>query len=157
MDGLSEYLLGVCAAALICAVVTGLLGKKGSMGTGIKFVCGCFMLLTVLSPLTGLQLRGVNYMFTDVSAEADTLRESGENSARNQLTAIITEQTQAYILDKAEDLGASITVQVQCSVDELPVPSSVQISGTVSPYAKKRLTDIITEDLGIRKEELTWS
>ncbi len=157
MGGLGEYLLGVCGAAVLCAVVTGLLGKNGSMNAGIKLMCGCFMLLTLLAPVVGIRLGSLDVVFADVSEEAEAIRESGENSARQELVSIISQQTQAYILDKAEDLGASITVQIQCSSDTIPVPESAQITGNVSPYAKKRLTDILREDLGIPGEALTWS
>ena len=81
---------------------------------------------------------------------------SGQQMAREQETQIISRQTQSYILDKAQALGAMIEAEVGLS-DERPfVPVSVTIKGNLSPYARQVLENIIQNDLGIRKEDQLW-
>ena len=60
-------------------------------------------------------------------------------------------------MDKAESLGAELTVEVTLSDDELMVPCAVKLSGAISPYAKKVLSDTIAKDLGIQVEEQIWT
>ncbi len=157
MGWAAEYLLGVCAAAMVCAAVTALVGKKGTVGPVVKLMTGCFMLLTLLTPLGGIRLGSLEDLISDVSADADAMAAAGENSARQELVLRITERTQAYILDKAAALGADVRVQITVSDDDIPVPSGVTVSGSISPYAKKRLEAVLTTDLGISEEAVKWN
>ena len=77
--------------------------------------------------------------------------------AYQAMTELIKEKSQAYILDKAAELDASITADVTISEEELPKPLSVVISGQVSPYNRKRLESILETDLGIAKENQVWT
>ena len=40
---------------------------------------------------------------------------------------------------------------------EIPIPIKVRLSGKASPYAKGQLQQIITEELGIEKENQIWT
>ena len=48
MDAIREYLIGVVAAALLCGVITTLIGTKGTVGVAVKLVSGLLMLLAVV-------------------------------------------------------------------------------------------------------------
>jgi hypothetical protein len=45
---------------------------------------------------------------------------------------------------------------VYLSEDTIPVPISVEIRGSVSPYGKQQLTKLLEEELGIAKENQLW-
>lgn len=114
------------------------------------------MALTVVGPLVNVKLGDLEDLTLDFRIDAQALTSEGENSAREAMAQIISEQTAAYILDKAESLGASISVTVSLSDDPYPVPTSVQLEGSVSPYARKELNGYISENLGIEAEEIEW-
>lgn len=114
------------------------------------------MALTVVGPLVNVKLGDLEDLTLDFRVDAQALTAEGENSAREAMAQIISEQTAAYILDKAESLGASISVTVSLSDDPYPVPTAVQLEGSVSPYARKELNGYISENLGIEAEEIEW-
>ncbi len=157
MAAVGEYLLRVCGAAVLCAVISGFMDKKGMLGAAVKLLTGIFMVVTLMGPLVNIRLTAVENVFLDFEQEADDLAASGENSARETMMTIIKDRTEAYILDKANALGASLTVEVTLNTDDIPTPKGVHLMGNISPYAKKRLTDIIQTDLGIFAEAQTWN
>ena len=67
------------------------------------------------------------------------------------------DKAEAYILEIAGQLSASVTVEVSVGGDSIPVPQSVRLDGAVTPYAKSRLQTIISEELGISKENQIWT
>lgn len=155
MEAIRSYLLSVTAAALICSMVTKLV-HKGTVGTVMKLLTGICMALTVVSPLVDIRLDGLKDLTVDVSQAASKAAAAGENLARQELETIITAQTQAYILDKAEELGLSLSVEVVLSGESYPVPAGVKLEGNASPYARMVLSDYITEKLGISAEDQKW-
>jgi hypothetical protein len=68
----------------------------------------------------------------------------------------IIQQTQAYILDKARSLDAELTVEVFLGDGTIPVPIGVRLEGNISPYARKLLSQMLQDDLGIPAEEQIW-
>ncbi len=156
MDGIREYLIRLTAAALVCGIVTSLVGKKGSIGSVIKLLVGIFMMMTIVSPWMRIRFDSLESYFEDISTHAQVLVDEGENAVRDDLATIIKEKTQAYILDKANSFGAELTVEVSVDGSELPVPNVVRISGSISPYGRKQLESIITQELGIALEDQIW-
>ena len=57
MTGLKTYLLSVCGAAFVCAVLDCFWSKKsyGAMG---KMISGLFLALTVTCPINGIITQG---------------------------------------------------------------------------------------------------
>jgi len=53
-------------------------------------------------------------------------------------------------------MDASISVEVMVQSGTIPVIESVSLYGTVSPYAKGALTQMMEEDLEIKKEDQHW-
>ena len=155
MEALREYLLSVTAAAIVCALVRRLLAGKGSAETMGKILAGIFMALTVLSPLTQLRLPQLSEL--PFSADAQQAVQAGEESARKALAERITAGAEAYILEKAAAMQATLTVKVELSSDPIPVPLRVYLQGNIAPYAKQKLQTMIRQDLGIDKENQVWT
>ena len=156
MEAIRGYLLSVTGAAVICAVVSALLGKKGTISAMGKLLTGIFMAITVISPLAKIQLSNADALWDDLSVDAAAAVAAGEEAANIELRAGIKSQTEAYILDKAASYAAELTVEVTLSDDDPPLPCAVRLTGSVSPYAKRQLQQLIAEDLGIPKEAQTW-
>lgn len=155
MEGVRQYLIGITAAALVCGIAVRLV-HKGLVGAVVKLMAGVFMALAVAAPLVNIKLDDLTKMTLDIHADAEALTAEGENSAREAIAQIISGETAAYILDKAEALGASVTVTVYVSSDAYPVPTHVRLEGSVSPYARLELNEYISANLGIEAEEIEW-
>lgn len=155
MESVSAYLISVTAAALLCAIVTNLAGS-GITGAVVRLTAGVIMALCVVSPWLNIRLDGLRELTLDISAEADEITADAENNARQEMERIISQQVRTYILDKAEELGVSISVDVQLEGQDIPVPSGICIRGAVSPYAKSVLSGYISDIFGIGSEGQTW-
>ena len=155
MQALKEYLLSVTAAAMVCSLVRRLLAGKGSAEATGKILAGIFMALTVLSPLTQLHLP--EWSELPFSCEAQAAVSRGQEQARKELAAGISQRVEAYILQKAADLQADLTVEVVLSDDPIPVPVQVCLRGHIAPHARQKLQTMIRQDLGIDKENQLWT
>ena len=157
MESVREYLLCITVTALCCSILSTILGKKGMCGNAVKFLCGIVMILAVVGPLLNLQMSNLKSTFHDLSLETGSITAFGQESALKEYADIIKDRMAAYILDKAESLGAELTVEVTLSEEVPLVPCGVKLSGAISPYAKKVLSDTIARDLGINAEEQVWT
>lgn len=156
MEGIRAYLLSVVAAAIISALVMKLVGNKSAYCGIIKLVTGIFLSITVVSPLVQITFTDMTDYFETLDIKADAVVSDGVNSSHAAMTEIIKENTEAYILDKAENMGLTVNVTVYLSDDTPPTPISVKISGSAAPYAKMQLQSIIESDLSIPKENQAW-
>ena len=146
-----QWLLGVTAAALVLALAE-TLAPEG----GVKRVCrlagGLALLLAaagpVLEALDGNLLAGAVEGWRDRSQRYE--RELEENNERLYL-AIIEEETAAYVMDKARELGFECAAEVTCGYDEngVPCPWEVAARGQWAPEQRARLERLLEEELGV--------
>lgn len=155
MDALRQYIISVVTAAILCGILTGIL-HKGISKELIKLICGAFLAVTLMRPVLGIQDLDFSDFGLSYSREAAEAAAQGENHSMEAVSAIIKAETEAYILDKAEELNLSVRAEVSLSGDEIPVPMEVRLTGEAAPLAKQRLEEVLTKDLGIAKENLLW-
>lgn len=156
MDGIRQYLISITAAAIICGVVKSLFGDKGTASTVVKVITGLFLTMTVIAPLASISLDGwANYAGT-LRLDGEEAAAAGEKIAEEATAELIKSETEAYILDKAASVNVEVTVKVELSGEDPPVPERITIRGSVSPYARGQLENAISEDLGVAKENLIW-
>ena len=156
MDGIRQYLLSVIAAAIISGIAVSFIRKKGTLSAMVKLICGLFMVITVISPLANIDLTDFGDFTAGISLDAQAAVDTGEALADQQLRVNITEQTQAYIQKRAQELGADVTVDVELTGGDPPIPSAVLIVGSVSPYVKRVLSEYIENNLAIPEEKQVW-
>jgi stage III sporulation protein AF len=156
MEGIRQYIIQVAAASLFCGIVTTLTEKKSGVGSLIRLMAVVFMLLTTLSPLVKVRLTDISEIWDRIKISGELFVEEGSSQANNEMSTIIKEKTEAYILEKAESLGAEISVEVTVSGSQVPVPVGIRVSGDVSPYGRKMLKNWISDALGIPVEEQEW-
>ncbi len=156
MEQIGAYLIRVCCGAIVCGIVTGILGKKGMLSAGLKQICGIFMVLIIAAPLVSFSFTGFSGIGFDFKRSAEDAVDEGKISAQEALEDIITEKTAAYILDKAKSLGVTAEISVTLSDDEIPVPSRVTLKGNISPYAKGVLSQWMATELAIPTEAQVW-
>lgn len=111
MEALRQYVTVLTAAAILCAILTGLLGKKGLFAGIMRLLCGLVMMLCVFR----FDWSGKWSDFLDVTdtirREGELAAASGELESRNAIAASIKAQTEAYILDKAAELGPAFRLR----------------------------------------------
>ena len=153
---IGKYLLSIVGAALLCGIATNLLGDKGALGAAVKLLAGIYMTLTVIAPWGQFSLDEVTDLKEQITADGEQITLSGQNAARDAMAESIIASTRTYILDKAESLGAELTVEVMLDDSQIPVPNGVRIRGNISPYNREKLSSIIETDLGIPTEAQIW-
>lgn len=154
MDAITEYLLSITAAGVLCAVVRHI-GKHSSAKI-IQAICGVFMAITIFSPVIHIKFNSFEDFFMDTKFVAEETRDEGLESAASAMAEIIKQQSEAYILDKAVSLGVNLDVKVKMSDTNPPVPKEVILSGNASPYMKNKIGQYITANFGISEENQRW-
>lgn len=122
-----------------------------------RMLVGIFMMFTIISPLTHVRIGSIEDWLEHSRMDAQSAVAQGEKLAQDALRQRIQEHTEAYILNKARQLGVQLQVQVTVSNDSIPTPTEVCLVGAVSPHAKAKLQQILAEDLGIPKENQLWN
>lgn len=156
MIAVREYLLSVTSGAILCGILSSLTGENRTLSGLYKLISGIFLSLLVIAPLTQVNIRDFTHIADDLIIEGEYFTEEGQEHYDYALRQIITEETRAYIMDKARSYGAEIEVEVTLTPNEPPVPSSCIVNGTISPYVKQQLKKVLISDLGIPEENLTW-
>ena len=154
MEALRQYVISVVAAAMLCGIVVRLFPNGSGKQVG-KLICGLFLAYTVLSPISRVDFSNLPDFSLGCMDDAKDAAAMGENLARDSMADIIKEETEAYILDKAEAYQAQITADVSLTPDGLP--ESVTYTGAPSDEIRQLLENMVTEDLGIPKENQRWS
>lgn len=157
MEGIRSYILSIVTASVICAIAMRLMGTKGTQGAMIKLITGLFLTFTVIRPLADVNWKDLTFLTDAYSIDSQQAAQEGQKISREALRASIKARTEAYILDKADGLQADVEVVVTVSEDEIPVPTAVTVSGSISPLSKRKLSAYIADDLGINKEDQTWT
>ncbi len=151
-----QYIVSVVAAALVCGILTGFM-KDCGVKRLLKLLCGTFLTFTVISPIVKFTVPELPD-FGLVFEEAEKAAQQGKIITEDSLMDIISAQSEAYILDKAKAMEVFLTAEVATSfVDGLPVPESVVLEGEVSPEQRRQLSQIISDELGIPKENQVWT
>ena len=157
MDAVRRYLFSLCAAALLCSLVRALV-PKGRMKSICSLLCGMFLAMTALSGLAGWALEDVAEELSRMRIAAAEARTGVEIRNREALQAIIKQKTEAYIWDKAQELGLAVAIDVTVAEDaSYPYPAAVRITGSFSEMQRQSLTRYIEENLAIGKEQQTWT
>ena len=157
MESLRRYIFTLICMAILCGLVTEFFSNSPQKKL-LKFAAGILMVIVAITPLIGKERIAFNWNLTgDLNMEAQEALRIGQEQADGMLRQIITQQTQAYILDKATSMGAELSVEVALSDTEPPIPEAVVLSGNASPYVRKQLSHIIITDLGISEDKLQWN
>lgn len=153
MQQLGKYVVTLITMSLICGMLLSLF-QKGRMRSLLRFVCGVFLTIIAVSPLTNLSVPDLSLYASDYLSDGEVLANQGENIAAAQINERIKNMLEAYILDKATAIQAEIAADV--ILDTEGIPESVILSGKITADAQQKLTEVIAKDLGIPKEKQQW-
>ena len=157
MDNLRGYLMGILAAALVCALVLRFSDSKSLVGVSIKMVAGFLMLTAVLGPWLELETDGLFTWTDELSTDGSAFVSEGEKMAEDFYRDSIKQQLEAYILDEAKAYQCELSVEVILSDEVLATPRQIRLSGDIAPYARQALTNSLAEKLGLSREDLIWT
>ena len=152
---LSEYLLGITAAAVITAITLTFV-KEGPMESVLKLISGLILTFSLVQPVLNISAGNWKELGIDFTREAEAAAEEGVRQSENTVRGLIKEETESYILDKARDMGLEVQAEVFLSDQPMPVPESATIRGLLPPYEKSQLSLMLSRELGIRKENQKW-
>ena len=154
MDGLKNYLIAVCSAAILSAILKQLIGKsKMSSGT-VNLLSGLFVAICIISPWKDFSLQDLEIYNPLHTQLGQSYVETGKRITQNQIDAIISEKIESYILEKTNQLHLQVEVRVELAEDGVPFKSIV--SGKLSPEEKKTLSAFLEKEIGIQKEMQIW-
>lgn len=154
MEGLRQYAVSVVAAAIICSILTRLASQDTAKGL-IRLLCGLVLTIVVIRPIVRMEFPAVKEITLPPLPDAENAVEEGTELAKESMDGIIKSTCEAYILNKANELGANI--QVSVSVNAQHIPFAVKITGEVTSDVRKQLERTLEEDLGITKEHQSWT
>ncbi len=154
IDAIRNWLITVIAAAFLIAAVQSLV-PEGNLRRITSLVGGLVLLLTLIQPMLRTDLGKVDIDYGRFAREIENRRDELQQSENTALSELIAEKTEAYILDKAKELGLSCTVRVttEPGEDGTPVPSAATLSGGKS----EALADYMEQELGIPKVRQIWN
>lgn len=149
----------LCAISLLCGAALSML-PEGGVKRVAEIVCTASLILAVVSPLKELDMRDYA-LETAKLHELETELAAGAEAAGERLNRLVIEQEyEAYILDKAGELGMiglEAEVEAQWSLDGLWMPWGAELKGECTAEDKKRLSSLIEADLGIPYERQRWN
>ncbi len=158
MEALRNWLLAVLAVSLLTAIAQAVM-PEGSVKAVGRLACGLLVFLAVARPVLGIdytRLTSVIRSYTELTQQM----QSELTGTKNSLTeSIIVRETAAYIQDKTEALGLDCTAAVEWdwSGDGLPIPVKVTVKGDLTAAERETLTDTLTQELGLEREEIVYA
>ena len=156
MSGVQAVLFRVVAAALAVSLISAV-PLKNAAERVVRTACGALLLLVLLGPL--LRLRDVDPARYLERFQIDgSVIDGALQEGRQRAGALITEQTAAYIWDKAEALGAEARAEVTLAAlsEHYQYPYAAVLTGRWTPEQKRELSDYLSQTLGIPPERQTW-
>jgi len=156
MDEIRQYILSVVCVATICGIIQLSFSSKNSTSRTVKLITGLVLTITIMRPIMHIDALDPEAFLGSVSTDGQWAVAEGERTANDQLAACIKEDAESYILDKANEWGLEVQAEVVLSAATPPIPESVTITGTVSPYGKKKMAHCIEDNLGIAEENQLW-
>lgn len=153
---MKEWMLGIFAASLLTALAMAVTPKNKK---AVALAGGLIMILATVKPLAELTYQDVARQISEYQIKANELRSGIDIGSSEIMALIIQEQTEAYILDKALELGLDVQVEVitEKASDGWPYPVASTISGRLSESDIQRLSRILSEDLAIEPDRQEWS
>ena len=153
MEAVREWLTSLVLVSLLLSVTQSLI-PEGTLRRAASFTGGLILLFALLRPVLGADLRRLELDFGGYQAEIAARQEELTAARTEAMTSIIAERTEAYILDKAGEMGLEVSARVETRAGEdgVPVPWSVELTG----LRTEALASYLETELGIPAERQVW-
>lgn len=153
MAAVREWLLSVVVVSLLLGVAEQLI-PEGSIRKIAGFTGGLILLLTLLQPVLRTDLGRLRLERSDYGEAIAQRQKELTQQSDKELATLIARRTEAYISDKATQLGLEISVHVrtETGADGVPYPAEAEVRGPQS----EDLATYIEQELGIPPERQVW-
>ena len=148
----------LCAIALLCGAALSIL-PEGGVKRVAEVVCTASLILAIVSPLKSLDMEGYALESAKRHELEAALTDEAEDARRRLNRLVIEQEYEAYIMDKALELGLeglAVDVEVQWSLEGLWMPYGASVSGVCGQTGKEKLSALMAADLGIPYERQRW-
>ena len=81
MERISEYILGIIAAAMILGIMGRLLGDKNGISSLFQLIGGLFLVFTITAPVLEMDFSGIMGFLEAFTLEAEMAAMDGEEMA----------------------------------------------------------------------------
>ena len=152
-DWIRTWLLGIVAAAAAASLAECLVSQRAIRRVA-RLAGGVLMVLAMLRPLGSLSPAELPLSYPAYREEIDALTERYQAEQNSTLSALIAEETAAYIVDKAAALGLETEAEVRVAPDGEGVPLPREVRLTIP--RDSALSDWLAEELGIPAEAQYW-
>ncbi len=153
-----QWLLGVTAAALVLALAEALAPEGGA-----KKVCrlagGLALLLAAVGPVLGvLDGSALTQAVESWKNRSQSYEQALEEQKDQLYLTIIEEETAAYVMDKARELGFECAAEVTYGYDEdgVPCPWEVTARGAWTEGQRSQLERLLEEELGVPAQRQSY-
>ncbi len=144
-----SWLSSVVTASVIVSVALAVT-PPGNVKKTVQLASGLVMAVVLLTPF----VRGVpefDWSLPDISEVYD-------QNDQMLMKEIIAEKTAAYIVNKAQAVGLSVSAEVICEEGDMyPMPVFAEIRSDSPEEAERLLGPVITAELGIETEKQKYT
>lgn len=153
IGALREWLTSIVVVTMLLSVAQTLI-PEGTIRKIAFFTGGLILLAALLQPVLRTDLGRLRLDLSDYAGAIEDCRAELDGAGKEELAGLIAERTAAYISDKANTLGLTVTarVETETGTDGVPVPVAVRLEGERS----EALTAYIEGELGIPRERQVW-
>ena len=155
----SQWLHAVIYTGIVCSIAI-LMTPEGRVKKALNVICAVAMCAAVASPLAELDFDAYSKAMARYELDAERYISQGEDYSKNLNRTIIEDECRAYILDKADEIGAELSevrVTALWSSDGYWYPHEAEIVSSAADEQKSRLSDYIQAQLGISISDQNWS
>lgn len=154
---IAGYFMSVVAASMLVAIAMQMISNE-RIRKIVALAGGAVVLICVLTPLLHLDLDSISFDFSNLLERQSEELEQMKTDSEQEICRIIIETTEAYILDKADKVGAVVSVQVTAEKAEggYFYPDMVSLTGVVTSAQKRELSVYLRDVLGIDESRQIW-
>lgn len=157
---IGDWMRSIASTALICSAAL-TLTPKGKVKSALQLICGLLLICAVISPIAKGDTPELSMSISEYRRQADELTAGAQKNSNELSRTIIEDELEAYILDKAKELGEglqSVELEMRWSSEGYWYPESVTVRATgMGITERSRLENLIEVELGIPAQRQYWS
>lgn len=126
----------------------------------LRFLAGAAMAVILIGAVTDFDYDAYASALRRQEIASDWNQDRAEAERQRLDRLFIEAETEAYIMDRAETLGVSLSgvrVSFRWNSDGYWYPDRVTLTGSVPPSLRSEIADALRTELGIPEERQTWS
>lgn len=149
MEFIKLWLISITGTTLFLAMTDSIM-PSGSVKQVGRLLSGLILLVMILKPFLQLSPESIASLSNHWQESILQEQEQQKNYYNNQLQSVIEENLEAYIMDKAMEIGVFCEASVQCNLGEdgIFIPTSIQLE-TDSAETWTQVETLVQEELGI--------